>query len=313
RRVDARTRLRPLPLLRGRVAARPCRGVEGPRRHVRGEQARAQVGQGGLVGPPQAGQRLSVADPRGGVPGPQSDQAAEGEGGAEPVGPLLAVPRLPGVPGGVGQGQHAQAGPLLRPQQRNHADDRSLGVGEPAAIGADRLVDSVRFLRAWHRFAGGEVPDDPLVIQGPGNQPPAVGAEAHAQDYVGVPLEGQRRLPRAGVPQPHRLVPAGRGQAAAVGAEAHAAADEIPDLGARWAAYGATALVLALHLPALSFGWRKKVLDRGAGEVLVRWRFLGPLGEKVYLARDCKAVFVLGRPNRYHPPTGHYRVVLNRA
>src|SRR5262245_23371023 len=87
----------------------------------------------------------------------------------------------------------------------------------------------------------------------------------------------------------------------------------IPDLGARWAASGATALLLALHLAALSFGWRKKVLDRGAGEVRVRWSFLGPLGEKVYLARDCKAVFILGRPNRYHPSAGHYRVVLSGA
>src|SRR5262249_45277725 len=39
----------------------------------------------------------------------------------------------------------------------------------------------------------------------------------------------------------------------------------------------------------------------------------GPLGEKVYLARDCKAVFILGRPNRYHPSAGHYRVVLSGA
>ena len=46
--------------------------------------------------------------------------------------------------------------------------------------------------------------------------------ERHAPDPAGVPLQGRQRLPGAGLPQPHRPVPAAAGQQPAVGGERHA-------------------------------------------------------------------------------------------
>ncbi len=55
-----------------------------------------------------------------------------------------------------------------------------------------------------------------------GGEPLAVGAERHALDPAGVPLEGEGFLAGRGVPHLHRLIVAGGGEPLAVGAERHA-------------------------------------------------------------------------------------------
>ncbi len=56
-----------------------------------------------------------------------------------------------------------------------------------------------------------------------GGEALAIGAERHAPDSAGVPLEGEGFLPGPGVPQLHRLVLSGGSEPLAVGAERHAA------------------------------------------------------------------------------------------
>src|SRR5436190_302708 len=58
-------------------------------------------------------------------------------------------------------------------------------------------------------------------------QVPGPGAEWHASDAAGVPLEREHHLAGPGVPDLHRLVQTGGGEAATVGAERHAI-DEAP-------------------------------------------------------------------------------------
>src|SRR6266542_450781 len=72
------------------------------------------------------------------------------------------------------------------------------------------------------RSYGSGVPHLHRLVPTPRDDALAVGGERHALDPVGVPLEGERLLPRLRVPHLHRLVPAPRHDALAVGGERHA-------------------------------------------------------------------------------------------
>src|SRR5205814_137812 len=95
------------------------------------------------------------------------------------------------------------------------AAGQQAGAGRGWGVGAGREGD-----------AGVRVPGADFVgvvwSPGPADDVPAIGAEAHAPDGAGVSFEGARLLARAGVPDLHRVVFGGAGQAGAVGAEAHA-------------------------------------------------------------------------------------------
>src|SRR5262249_55991719 len=88
--------------------------------------------------------------------------------------------------------------------------------------GAEGQGESVGVVEGAGQLAGGRVPHLHRVVIARRGQLPAVGAEGHAPNEVGVALEGVGQLAGGRVPHLHRLVLARRGQPLAVGAEGHA-------------------------------------------------------------------------------------------
>src|SRR5262245_36342757 len=68
---------------------------------------------------------------------------------------------------------------------------------------------------------GARVPDHDLAVVTPGDDPPAVGAEGHAEYGTCMAAEGEDFLAGRGVPELDSTVIAGRSQAPAVGATGH--------------------------------------------------------------------------------------------
>ena len=92
----------------------------------------------------------------------------------------------------------------------------------PSGLNATLMTQPVCPLRVRASLAGRRVPDLHRPVVARGGEPRAVGAERHARDRAGMPLEGEGLLAGRRVPDLHRPVVARGGEARAVGAERHA-------------------------------------------------------------------------------------------